>query len=94
MKQVTRVVIQTIHARYQMTLPNVTVPEAEELIEEAKDVAIAKMKELGGKEPFVFAIFDFNNEHLEIFETPLFIHAYLREQVYEFDTPDIRITAR
>lgn len=101
MKQVARIVIGTHRNRYQFTIPNIDLEQARALIAQARVDAraanVAEREAVGGdysQLPIAYLqlLFNFVNEFVEINEEPEFIHVYIKEENYAFDTPDIRVT--
>jgi hypothetical protein len=87
MKNIATIRIGTEKLLYTITIPNIT---HEEVINLIRDAA-----EAGKKANYhSFYMFVFNNEELTISERPLFVHHFIKEDNYLFNTPDVRVTSR
>jgi hypothetical protein len=94
-KKVARIIIGTDSNRYLLTIPNLDHEQAKTLIQEAKDRSSEGAPVAMGIIMKQHAlVFEFENERLEIDENPLFIHQYIKEENYAFDTPTIAVHVR
>ncbi len=79
MRDVARIQIATTNLTYTFTIPDMNIEKVEKLIVEAASVS-----------GLVFS-FVFPNERVDITEQPLYVHRFIRQENYPYDTPDIRI---
>jgi hypothetical protein len=96
-KQVAQLLIGTNDHRYTFIIPNIGKEQLEALLMEAQVKASERNTQLREmKVPFIHIIylFEFENETVEVCEEPLFIHRFIKEEVYAYDTPTVRVTNR
>lgn len=87
MKPVANIRIGTESMTYMITYPNITHIQVEKMIEAAMKLAEEEVYDAS-------YVFEFENERLVISEEPLYIHYYIKQDNYAFDTPDVRIHNR
>jgi hypothetical protein len=84
MRQVGYLSIRTEHTAYGIVIPDVNYEQVEDIVQQAKIDAVED-----NQTPYY--VFIFQNEKLSIFDSPLNIHFYIKEENYTFAGPTIRV---
>lgn len=97
MRDVAYIRIGTLNTTYNLIVPDMDDAEAAELIGLAEAQARLKNREIEASDRAVFMmegysfIFEFENEYLEIMESPLYVHFYTKNENYPYNTPTISV---